>query len=100
MFPNPWNAVIQFPQTTQTGMPVGVAVYELPLNTYGWIQSHGVVTALSDSSTYAVGSGIVPSLAVAGAVGVNVAGTTHTSIGVSRQAAASTKGTSIFLNID
>lgn len=98
--PNPWNGVIQFPVTTQTGMPVGVALFALPLNTYGWVQTHGVATALSDTSTYAVGSGLVPSLAVAGAVGVNVAGTTHTPIGVSRQAAASTKGTSIFLTID
>ena len=97
---SPWSEVIQFPVTTQTEMPVGVAQYELPLNTYGWVQSHGVCAALSDSSTFAVGSMLSPSLAVAGAVGVNVAGTTHGTVGWARQATASTKGISTFLMID
>ncbi len=100
MKPSPWWGVIQMPQTTQTGMPVGVAIYELPLNTYGWVQTHGVCTALSDNSTFAVGSQLSPSLAVAGAVGVNVAGTTHGIIGWAREAAASAHGISIFLQID
>jgi len=97
---SPWSGIIQYPATTPTGMPVGVAVYELPLGTYGWVQSHGVGTALSDNSTFAVGSQLSPSLATAGAVGVNVAGTTHGIVGWARQAAASTHGISIFLQID
>lgn len=102
---SPWSGVIQYPVTTQTEMPVGVAPWALTASTsailqYGWIQTHGPVTVLSDNSTYAVGSGIVPSLAVAGAVGVNVAGTTHTPIGVARMAAASAHGIAAFLNID
>lgn len=97
---SPWSGVIQMPQTTQTGMPVGVAIYEIPANEYGWVISHGECTALSDNSTFAVGSMLSPSLAVAGAVGVNVAGTTHGTIGWARQAAASAKGIAIFLMID
>lgn len=97
---SPWSGVIQFPVTTQTGIPVGVAIYELPLATWGWVQTHGQCTALSDGSTFAVGSMLSPSLAAAGAVGVNVAGTTHGTVGWANQAAASAKGIDIFLMID
>lgn len=97
---SPYSGVIQMPQTTQTGMPVGVAIHPIALNQYGWVQTHGPASALSDSSTFAVGSMLSPSLAVAGAVGVNVAGTTHGTIGWARQAAASAKGIAIFLQID
>jgi hypothetical protein len=97
---SPWSGVIQFPITTQTGMPVGFAVYEIPSGEYGWVLSHGEVTALSDNSTFAVGSQLSPSLAVAGCVGVNVAGTTHGIVGWARQAAASTHGIAIFAQID
>lgn len=94
------SGVIQFPVTTQTGIPVGVAIYEIPLAEYGWVQSHGECMALSDNSTFAVGSMLSPSLAVAGAVGVNVAGTTHGTIGWAREAAASAHAIAIFLMID
>lgn len=97
---SPWNGVIQFPVTTATGMPVGFAIYEIPSAEYGFVQTHGEVTALSDNSTFAVGSQLSPSLAVAGSVGVNVAGTTHGIVGWARQAAASTKGIAIFAQID
>ncbi len=97
---NPWSGVVQMPQTTQTGMPVGVCVFPTTNATWGWVQTHGVASALSDNSTYAVGSQLSPSLAVAGAVGVNVAGTTHGIVGWARQAAASAHGISIFLQID
>lgn len=97
---SPWSGVIQFPATTQTGMPVGVAIYEIPAGEYGFVQTHGECTALSDNSTFAVGSAVSPSLAVAGAIGVNVAGTTHCNVGIVRQAKASAKGIATFLMID
>lgn len=105
MSKSPWGGVIQFPVTTQTGIPAGVAIYEIPASTatvfqYGFVQSHGVVGALSDNSTFAIGSMISPSLAVAGAVGVNVAGTTHGTVGWARHAAESTKVIPIFLQLD
>lgn len=95
-----WSGVIQYPITTQTGVPAGAAVYQLAAAGYGWVQTHGQTTMLSDNSTFAVGSAVSPSLSVAGAIGVNVAGTTHTNVGVVRQAKASAKGISTFLMID
>lgn len=97
---SPWSGVIQFPATTQTGMPVGVAIYPIAASEYGWVQTHGVASALSDNSTFAVGSMLSPSLATAGAVGVNVAGTTHGTVGWAREAAASGHAISVFLMID
>lgn len=102
---SPWANTIQYPITTQTGIPVGVAIYANAAGTaaipqYGWVQTHGIVGALSDNSTFAVGSMLSPSLAAAGAVGVNVAGTTHGTIGWAREAAASAHGISMFLMID
>lgn len=94
------SGAIQFPVTTQTGIPCGVAHYAITAAQYGWVQTHGPVTALSDNSTFAVGSMLSPSLAVAGAVGVNVAGTTHGTIGWAREPAASAKGIACFLMID
>lgn len=97
---SPWSGVIQQPATTPTGMTVGVAIYEIPAASYGFVQSHGVVTALSDGSTFAVGSDLGNASGTAGAVTVYAAGTTRQKIGVSREAAASAKGISIFLSID
>ncbi len=97
---SPWSGVIQFPVTTQTEMPVGVAIYPITLAEYGWVQTHGQCSILSDNSTFAVGSMLSPSLAVAGAAGVNVAGTTHGTIGWAREAAASAHAIAGFLMID
>jgi|GEM_PF-599583 len=96
---NPCFKVIQFP-TTQTSIPVGVAVYALPTVTYGWVQTHGMAAVLSDNSVFAVGSAVGTSLAVAGAVGVNVAGTTHAGVGYALQANATGHCVSVFLQID
>jgi len=93
------SGVIVFP-TTQTGVPVGVAVHEIPANEYGFIQTHGECTALSDGSTFAVGSDISSGSSTAGAVTVGTAGTTKCSIGYARQVAASAKGIAVFLRID
>lgn len=97
---SPFSGVVQFPATTQTEMPVGLSIYPITASQYGWIQTHGPAAALSDNSTFAVGSMVSPSLAVAGAVGVNVAGTTHGTVGWARMAAASAHAISVFLQID
>lgn len=96
---SPWYNVIQFP-TTQTGIPVGVALFAATAANYCWVQTHGIATVLSDNSTFAVGSSVGTSLATAGAVGVNVAGTTHANVGTARQANASGHGINVFLQID
>lgn len=97
---SPWSGVIQAPATTQTGMAVGVAIYEIPANQYGWVQTHGMCNVLSDGSTFAVGSDVGTPSGTAGCVTVYAAGTTHQRVGVVRQAAASGHGISMFLQID
>ncbi|MBU6501166.1 MAG: hypothetical protein KGJ89_05365 [Patescibacteria group bacterium] len=97
---NPWSKVIQAPATTQTGIPVGVAIYAIPTATYGWVQTHGEAAVLSDGSTFAVGSEVGTPSGTAGCVTVYAAGTTHAKVGSVRQAAASGHWISIFLQID
>jgi hypothetical protein len=97
---SPWSGVIQAPASTQTGMAVGVAIYEIPLATYGWVQTHGMCNVLSDGSTFAVGSDVGTPSGTAGCITVFAAGTTHQRVGVVRQAAASAHGISMFLQID
>jgi hypothetical protein len=72
---NPFNGVIQYPVTTQTGGAVGIALYAMTASTaaapvYGWIQSGGDTAALYDTGTNTSNgiSGIGPSAAVAGSV--------------------------------
>lgn len=97
---SPWSGIIQFPATTQTGIPVGVAQFALTAAQYGWVQTHGDATVLSDGSTFAVGSEVGTPSGTAGAATVYAAGTTHSKIGMARMAAAAAHGISVFLQID
>lgn len=67
---NPYNGVIQYPVTTQTGGAVGVALYAMTLSYYGWIKSGGDCPVLFDTGTNTSNevTGLVPSAAVAGSV--------------------------------
>jgi hypothetical protein len=96
---SPYSGVIQFPATTQTGIPVGFAIYPITANQYGWIQTWGEVGALSDGSTFAVGSEVGTPSGTAGAVTVYAAGTTHSKVGMVQQAAASGHGISVYAQI-
>jgi hypothetical protein len=97
---NPWSGVIQSNGTTATGMPVGVAIYEMPLSTYGWVQTHGECTVLCDATTMAVGSDLALSVTVAGAAGLYAVISGRVRIGMARQANSSGKGIAAFLQID
>jgi len=98
---SPWSGVIQAPVTTQTEMAVGVAIYEIPSGEYGWVQTHGICSVLSSNATMAVGSDMgTPCATAAGALDVFAAGTAHQRCGVSRMAAATGHGISMFLQID
>ena len=97
---SPWSGVIQAPINTATGMCVGGAIYEIPANYFGWVQTHGVFTALCDGSTFAVASDIESNGDAAGAASVYASGTAHARIGYSRTGNASAKGIPIFLQID
>lgn len=94
-----WSGVLQFP-TTQTEIPAGVHITPMVASQWGFVQTHGPCAFLSDGSTFAVGSMVSPSLSAAGAVGVNVAGTTHGTVGWARQAAASAHCIAGFLMLD
>ncbi len=96
---SPWSGVIQAP-TTLTAVQAGVAVYALPLATYGWIQTKGVASVLSDNSIGAVGSALSNSAATAGDVGVFVAGTGRSLVGHAMRALSSAKYIPAYLSID
>lgn len=97
---SPWSGVIQTPATTPTGMAVGVAMNAMTAAQYGFVQTHGVTSVLSDGSTFAVGSGVGTASGTAGCVTVYAAATTKQLVGVAREAAASAHAISVFLTID
>lgn len=72
---NSFDGVIQFP-TTQTGAPVGVALYAMTAVYHGWVQSGGDGAVLQDtgSNTSADNTALEPSQAVAGSVKLQTAG--------------------------
>ncbi len=97
---SPWSGIIQFPATTQTGIPVGVAILANPQATYGFVQTHGVAATLSDGSTFAIGSNVGSVSGTAGAVTVYDAATTLASVGVAMKVAAAAHAIPVFLKID
>ena len=101
---NPYDGVIQYPVTTQTGGAVGVALYAQTIAYFGWIKSGGPTYCLFDTGTNTSNevTGIMPSAAVAGSV--KVAAETDASpnyIGFAREVAStdSTMGL-VHLTID
>jgi hypothetical protein len=94
---NPYSGVIQMPGSTPTGIAVGIAVYAIPAAAWGWVQTRGIASVLSDGSTFAVGSAVGTPSATAGAITVYAAATTKQAIGVAREAAASAKAISVNL---
>lgn len=96
---SPWSGVIVFP-TTQTGIPAGVAIYPIAADEYGWVQTHGPAAALSDGSTFAVGSSVSSGSGTAGCVTVGSVATTDCLVGYAREVSASAKAICVFLQID
>lgn len=96
LFPNIYNGVVINP-TTPTNAPVGVAVKAITATYYGWVQTHGPVSCLNDAAT-AVGLGIAPSQAVAGAVKTMAA--TLSQVGYALQAGVDTEYRTVFITID
>lgn len=94
-----FSGVIQMPATTQTGIPVGVAIYAIPAGEYGFIQTDGIASILSDGSTFAVGSMVGTPSGTAGCITVAAAGTTKTIVGNSIRAAASGKTIQVDLKL-
>lgn len=100
---NPYDGVIQYPVTTQTGGAVGFARIANTLSTYGFIQSGGDTPVLFDNGTN-TGNGtsaLAPSAAVAGSVAPVLDAVGAIVIGFSRQVASVDSTVSIaHINID
>jgi len=64
---NPYDGVIQTPATTHTGVIAGVAVSAVAAGAYGWIQTAGVASVLTDASVVTVlGKAVCASVVTAG----------------------------------
>ncbi len=95
--PNPYNGVIVNPSTA-TSAPVGVAVYPITATYYGWIQTHGPVSVLSDGGD-AVGASVVASNGTDGAV-EDVTGTAQAIVGTRLTGCATGEYGLVNLSID
>lgn len=85
---NPYYDTIVCP-TTLTGKPLGVTIYNLPVSSYGYVQTRGPVACLNDATT-AIGLDLMPSSNTAGAVMTYVAATSSR-VGTSTQAGVTTE---------
>ena len=72
LVPNPYKDVIQSPVTTNSGTPLGGAIYPIAANEFGWIQSGGLGAGLI-AGTPAVGQPVTNQGATAGALTVHSA---------------------------
>lgn len=60
LIPNQYSGVI-IHAATETGVPLGVAVYPITANYYGWVQTRGPVSLLQDASAGALGQAVAAS---------------------------------------
>jgi hypothetical protein len=98
---NPYNGVIQAPQTTATGIIVGVAGYVITANQFGWLQTWGMASVLING-TPALGAHVLGiSATTAGSVDIETAAPLIVSqrIGVMAQIGVSTKNNFVYLKI-
>lgn len=96
LIPAHGSSVIICP-TTPTNVPVGITLYPLTTANYGFVQSKGIVAALSDSTAPAVGSAITPSVNTAGDIGLFTG--TFAIIGHTAVAGVSAQAHSVFINL-
>lgn len=98
---NPYNGVIQMPVTTATGILVGVAVSDIPIGGFGWIQTWGYAAVLI-AGTPALGAIVMSPGAVAGAAEIIVAAGTlivAQIVGNMGQVGVAGKNNAVFLKI-
>ena len=95
---NPWNAVIQSPATTLTGVPAGACIFIINAGEYGWLQTHGIGGALSDNTSIIAGSQVSVPSGTAGAVTLFTGALP--AVGYAQQAASSGKVIPVFFQID
>jgi hypothetical protein len=96
---NPFAGVIQSP-TTETGAPVGVALYVGTAASFGWIKTRGIAGVLCQG-TIAVGETAVVSNGTAGAVEAGADATdAQPLVGRAVSAGADTQNFGLLLSID
>lgn len=65
---SPWKDVVVAPATAPTARTTGISRVVIAANAYGWLQTRGVTSYLVNG-THIIGGSLVPSNAVAGALG-------------------------------
>lgn len=99
---NVHNGVIQMPITTATGKFAGVAVSDIPIANFGWVQTYGPCAVLING-TPALGAGVLGvSGTTAGSVDIETAAPAIVGqkIGVMMQIGVSGKNNAVFLYMD
>lgn len=96
---NPYAGVIQSPVTTLTGAVVGVAVYPIAANEFGWLQTHGPAAVLV-AGTPGVGLAVVVPATAAGAVVIDGAATATKVVGSMMVTGVDGKVQAVLLNIN
>ena len=94
---NPYAGLLQFAASI-SGPPVGVAVSAIPAADFGWLQTYGDASVLTQG-TLVIGANAVADTATAGAAGPATAAT-EAVIGRVRTVEATTEWSVIFLTLD
>lgn len=94
---NPWDSAV-ISATDQGDKAVGIPVVTIAAGKYGWLQTHGLCSALADE-TLAVGSALTIGTGVAGALEVlDAAGEQY--VGDAIQAGVDTEYRGVYLRLD
>lgn len=98
---HPYANVVQFPVTTATGAPVGVAVSAIASGGTGWLQTRGVCAVLTDATPLKGESIVVPS-AAAGAAGpfTDTEANSNAEIVIGQTLAVAASWSTVLLTID
>ena len=100
---HPYQAVLQVPVTTNTGLPVGVVVAPIAITSNGWLQTRGPCGVLTDSTLIAGNEAVVPS-AAAGAAGpfTDTEATSNIEIAIGQALAVAASGawSTVMLTLD
>lgn len=97
LVPNQYNGII-IHASTETGVPVGVAVDDIAAGSYGWVKSGGTVSVLQDAAAADVGKSVGASTTTDGSVTANDG--TLREVGVMLATGVSTEYNPVFLTID
>jgi len=97
LIPSQYNGVI-IHASTETGVPVGVAVTNVTEAQYGWIKTRGIVSCLHDATPAEIGEGVDASTTTDGCVTESVAPLLQ--VGTALVQGVSTEYNPIYLTMD